>query len=320
MQGTPRSGLYEGRGGRRMREFLEDYGREFRRKVADDEVILSPQSRSAGGQSGFRAIQVQGSPTTGCEGGSSETSAAPTMTGSKSRISSRSPAIMDSGDHRAIMGIPDCAKDSRNKGDCVGGQLTIPIMEGAFQRGRQIDERPIEKERFAQAVGGKFSTPKKGKNIYVGQWDTIKAKMVWEAVDKNMHDMTRTQNGGWTCQLQGLDAFSPCRQAPLEGNFSKDTADGGLVADPVFTFSAPSQGMGLDTMPNAPIKKRKTKIVRASEGTGENKSHRLGKRKPEGRGGGFFTRVGKRNRREDNEVEFQDDALAVAGEQPRRSQ
>jgi hypothetical protein len=117
----------------------------------------------------------------GSDGGSSEYSVIPKKRGSKSRDFSRSITRDESRKQWAIKKVTEMERDTKKYGEQWGGKIgvTAIVKEGENKKGDQNLENNKE--------GEISSTAKKGKNIYIGQWDTIKARMVWEAVEKKTH-------------------------------------------------------------------------------------------------------------------------------------
>lgn len=90
--------------------------------------------------------------------------------------SSTSPSIRGSGNKGIIM-----EKQGMVKGGEDSVQPTIGRLYGDNSSNKDA------KDVLAEPNEGFFNkeiNSKKGKNVYVGQWDTIKEKMVWDSLDK----------------------------------------------------------------------------------------------------------------------------------------
>jgi hypothetical protein len=88
----------------------------------------------------------------------------------------------------------------------------------------------------------------------------IKAKIVWEVVDKNLHGLTCTPYGGLTCSPTQVPNYSaPCMLMPLGGKVSCATARDAAESIPVFKFGASSLDLCRVSRSTAPAKKRNNK-------------------------------------------------------------
>jgi hypothetical protein len=314
-QGANRGRGYMDRAGQNEKEDREDFRPVMRRNFADGSGGSKWQVKSGGG----RAAPLEGEEKQwhnhGSDVGSSEFSAAPVERGSKSRDCSRSITHGNSGIHGEIKEMTDMERTTGKYGERGGGKTggTGAVLEGGNNMGVLHVANNKEGERLTGA--------EKGKNIYIGQWDTIKARMVWEAVDKNQHGWMGESQGGQKSQSsQGEKDVAQCMVTQLGGNGGPETDVEAAVQTSVFRFGVNGPESRGQSSPIHMVKKRKNKQSKGKEGQGESESLKLGKRKDD-RSTGIGSSWGvKRNRVATTELLLQDDISAEAGGQPRREQ
>ncbi|XP_059436731.1 uncharacterized protein LOC132169771 [Corylus avellana] len=230
-------------------------------------------------------------------GGSAGTATTPVKGGSNnvSRNSSLSPSKRGSGNKGALK--------EKERVVMGGADLAQTVMGRLYG---DISSNNGEGEGRGESKGGKVSEEincNKGKNIYVGQWDTIKEKMVWDSLDKvNGVQFIREISSG--DKLAGKANRVVTSVQHEEGN--------GL-----FTFGSkstyPSGHADESPMVNTRYgKKRGKKTDLGRAGDGENSR----KRKIHGENTEVDSLQGKRNRYADSPGEG-DNEVAVAAEQPR---
>jgi hypothetical protein len=311
-QGTNRGGAFENKAGRHTREIRGGPGRVALRRFTDDEASPELPDWTDGGQGVIRNGQAKHGLREGSDGGSSEYPAEPAMKGTISRDTSRSLSLNDSENHSAFKENSRMERGGRTYGESVGGGKKVKgaVLEGGDKQG-DVSGKDINE-------GARFSTAEKGKNVYVGQWDAIKAKMVWELADSNPHGWTCTPNGGPTCTpIQASIQELPCITTPLGRKAACETAGDVAECNSIFKFNAPSP----EGSRGARATGKKGKKISSCEkgGKGEHVRNKLGKRKNDSHEGETCAPGGKRNKKHEGELELHDELSAGAGDQPRRA-
>jgi hypothetical protein len=314
-QGASRGRGYMGKTGQYEREERDDTRPVFRRQFADDAGVSEWQARSDGGRAAALKGQVKNGRNNGNDSGSSESSVVPEKRGSQSCDFSRPFTRDESGNQGAQKEVTGMERDTGKYGERLGGKsgVTAIVMEGRIKK----DELNVANNKKREIS----TTAEKGKNIYIGQWDTIKARMVWEVVEKNPYGLTCASQGGYTCPpTQGEKDVASCILPQLGGNCMNEIVEDVPEKIPVFRFGENSPVPDRVLSPAAMVKKRKIKRSSGKEGQGGSVSINLGKRKIERSNGEVSSLGGKRNRTATNELVLQDDISAEAGGQPRREQ
>jgi hypothetical protein len=149
--------------------------------------------------------------------------------------------------------------------------------------------------------------PKKGKSVYVGQWDSIKEKMVWESMEK-VGDVA-----GLGCNIREPDHVE--KGQPISGfNFSaQERVHGKAVKSGRNMVRSRPKGQP------AAHKGRRTGPVQV-EGSKDGEKEMMGKRKAAGAVVGGERSEGKRYRLVDEREDEWSDNEAEAAEQPRHAQ
>jgi hypothetical protein len=194
-------------------------------------------------------------------------------------------------------------RGGRKYGERLGGgqKVTGALLEGG--------EGSHEETRL--------STAEKGKNVYVGQWDTIKEKMVWELADLNPHGWTCKANKETTCSpFQVSTREIPCRTTTLERKDPCETDGKVAERNSIFKFTANKHEVSRGA--RAVGKKEKKNSSRETGGKEENVRNNLGKRKTDSHDEETCTLGGKRNKKYEGELKLNDELSAGAGNQPRR--
>lgn len=159
-RGQSRGGPF---GVRTGRSSWENYGATepgSQRKYVDDDATFGPKESSDGGSSGNSVVRARGG------------------MGSISRNLRKDPYQSGSGNPDVITAMNGVLREGGNKGERYGELQKKTVSFEEVCKSRQ------ETEKASDDQGKRESISKKGKNIYVGQWDTIKEKMIWQVVDK----------------------------------------------------------------------------------------------------------------------------------------
>lgn len=146
----------------------------------------------------------------------------------------------------------------------------------------------------------------KGKNIYMGQWDTIKKKMVWETLEKESDVAKLKARTGHIEFMEGSYA-TPTRKYQVQDKFNLGRADSEVMLQNGLSSSGPTHW-----------KRAKRAAsgfhIEAASGT------KMGKRKNSDMHAARMRMDEKRYRLVDENEEACSDNEAVAAEQPRHTQ
>jgi hypothetical protein len=167
----------------------------------------------------------------------------------------------------------------------------------------------VKSKGAATTAGGNDTNETgKGKSLYVGQWDAIKERMVWETLEKG-NEVARSGENIWHADLVEAFQVKPVRNFQGQGSSNKGRI--GL------------QGKSKDvTSHNGPKHAgwKRSNGEDPADNNGEAGVKKTGKRKTLAAQGIYEKRDGKRYRLVDEDDEGRSDDEAVAAEQPRHTQ